>query len=205
MGEPKKQALDRVVDSSGGRLSRCRDGLHGTSLRHLFEQVLVEGVELTLLTDRRDDRPHYLGIEHRAARGHLSNCSSELVSVSHSVLQEIGVAGGTFTQEGDRVLRIVVLRQHHHAGAQADALGVRARRTGGVDELERVGRKHQNGARAAGDIDAREQDVCDLGIGRAIAARNGGQDRIDDCRFAGGHLGHKFLLKIWVAMAQATS
>ena len=89
--------------------------------------------------------------------------------------------------------------------AKADALGVRARRTGRVDQLERIGWEHQNLAGAAGHVDAREQDVCDLGIGRAIATRDGGQDRIDDCRFAGGHLGHKFLLKIWVAMAQATS
>ena len=46
-----------------------------------------------------------------------SRTAGELISFGHPILEEIGVAGGLFLEQGDRILGIAVLGQDHDAGA----------------------------------------------------------------------------------------
>lgn len=58
--------------------------------------------------------------------GHLADGAGELISLADAVLQQVGVPGRAFREQGDGVLGVVVLRQDHDPGAGvafADLLG----------------------------------------------------------------------------------
>ncbi len=85
------------------------------------------------MTSAFDDR----GVEHAPAGRDLADRSDQLVAVADAILEEIRVARRAVAQQRDRVLGLVVLRQHHHTGAgmlephdarRLDAFALEARR-----------------------------------------------------------------------------
>ena len=97
-------------------------------------------------SERLDD----LRVEHGSAGRDLADRARELVALGDAVLQEVGVAGGAVGEQRDRVVGVVVLREHDHAGAgvtlaellgRVDALLLEARRHADVghEHLRRGG------------------------------------------------------------------
>ena len=67
----------------------------------------------TGLISALDDR----GVEHRSTGGHFANRPGQLVALGDAILEQVGVTGGAFGQQGDRVVGVVVLAEDHDAGA----------------------------------------------------------------------------------------
>ena len=84
--------------------------------------------------ERLDDRR----VEHRSAGRDLAHRAGELVALGDAILQEVRVPGRAVGEERDRVLGVVVLREHDDAGAGV-AL---AQLLGGVDALPLEGGRH---------------------------------------------------------------
>ncbi len=74
-------------------------------------------VELAYGTRGRDERLHDRRVEHAAAGCDLAYRAHELVAVADPVLQQVRVTGRALGQQRDRVLGLVVLREHDDAGA----------------------------------------------------------------------------------------
>ena len=68
---------------------------------------------VTGLHERLDD----LRVEHRSTGGDLAHRARELVALGDPVLEEVRVPRGAVGEQRDRVLGVVVLREHHDAGA----------------------------------------------------------------------------------------
>ena len=147
--------------------------LIGRPSRDLLEQGLLVGGQPADPGDRVHERLDDRRVEHRAAGGDLAHGPGELVALGDAVLEEVGVAGGAVGQQRDRVLRVVVLRQHDDAGAGV-AL---AELLGRVDALplERgrhpdVGHEHlRGGGGGAGDqlvVVAGGPDDLEVGLDR---------------------------------------
>ena len=102
--------------------------------------------------DRVDHRVDDLGVEHRAAGRHRPHGPGQLVALGDPVLQQVRVAGRPLLEQRDRVLGVVELRQHDHAGPGVTLADL----VGGVDALalERGGHPdvgdHHLGRRLAG-------------------------------------------------------
>jgi hypothetical protein len=114
----------------GDRLDRLALGDHA-------EQLLLGGGEPAGRGDRPDQRLDDRGIQRRAAGGHRADGVRQLVALGDAVLQQVAIAARALGQHRDRVLRVVVLRQHHDPGPRValahlfrrvDALAVKRRR-----------------------------------------------------------------------------
>ena len=117
---------------------RAGDGLDRTALGDLVEELLVGLGEPGVVGDRLHQRLDDLRVDHRAAGRHLAHRAGELVALADPVLEQVRVPGGAVAQQGDGVVGVVVLREHHHAGARV-AL---AQRLGRVDALALEARRH---------------------------------------------------------------
>ena len=62
---------------------------------------------------RADDR----WIEHRAPGGNLANGPGKLIAFGNAVLQQVGISGGAFRQQRDRIVGVVVLAEDDDARA----------------------------------------------------------------------------------------
>ena len=113
----QEQLLDRVIDISRRRPPGDRDRLDRPALRQLLQQVFLVRGQIGPLAGRLHQRLDDFRVQHRAAGRHLANCPKQLVALGHPVLQQIGTAGGAFTQERNRVIRFVKLRQHDDASS----------------------------------------------------------------------------------------
>src|SRR5256885_1208649 len=112
----QKQLLDAVVDIRGSRFARDRNCLDRPTLgQHLEELFLIrrEGGPLGGWAHQGLDNS---GVDHRATGRDLADRTEQLVTVRHSVFQEIRVPSGSLAQQRDGVIRLVVLRQHHDPG-----------------------------------------------------------------------------------------
>ena len=118
------------------------DRLDRAALRDLLQQLLLVGGEPADPGDRMHERLDDRRVEHRAAGRDLAHGAGELVALGDPVLEEVGVAGGAVGEQRDRVLGVVVLRQHDHAGARVPL----AQLLGRVDAL-RAGRRAACGCR----------------------------------------------------------
>ena len=156
--ELEEQRLDRVGDRGRGRAVGQRDGLDRATFGDLVEELLVRRGQAGVVGDRLHQGLDDLGVEDRAPRRHLAHGPGQLVALAHPVLQQVGVPGGAVPEEGDGVVRVVVLREHDDPGARVplaqllgrvDALPLEAR--GHAD----VGDEHLRGRR----LRAREQAV----------------------------------------------
>ena len=89
-------------------------------------------------TTGRDQRLDDGRIQGGAAGGHRADGVDQLAALGDVVFQQVAVAGRTLGQQRDRVLGLLVLRQHHDPGAGM-AL---AHLPGGVDALAAERRRH---------------------------------------------------------------
>jgi hypothetical protein len=137
-GECEEQLVDHLRDRGRSGVKRCGDGLDRAALRNLLQEVLFVGGQAADTRHRVHERLDDLRIEHRAAGCDLAYRSGELVALGDAVLEQVRVAGGAVGEQRDRVLGIVVLREHDHAGAGM-ALAELLR---GVDALPLEGRRH---------------------------------------------------------------
>ena len=83
-----------------------------------MQELLVGGGEPGVVGDRLHERLDDLRVEHRPARRDLAHGAGQLVALGDAVLQQVRVAGRAVGEERDRVVGVVVLGQHDHAGAR---------------------------------------------------------------------------------------
>jgi hypothetical protein len=124
--------------ASGGELARGSDGLDRSPLRHLTKQVLLIGVEFPLGAHRPHERLDYLRIDHRTAGGDLPDRAGQLVALRDPVLEQIRVTGSPFGEKRNGILRVVVLRENHNAGARMQPANL----LGGLDAFTLEARGH---------------------------------------------------------------
>ena len=129
--------------AAGVGVLRGGDRLDRPALGDLLQQLLLVGGQPADPGDRVHERLDDRGVEHRAAGRDLAHGPGELVALGDAVLEQVRVARGAVGEQRDRVLGIVVLREHDHAGARV-AL---AQLLGGVDAL-RAGRPAACGCRS---------------------------------------------------------
>ena len=87
-----------------------------------------------------DELLDHPGIDDRAAGGDLADRRHQLLHVADPLLEQVGAPGRALLEQGQRVLRLGVLAEHHHAdGGVGDAETL-----GGTDALVGAGRWHAN-------------------------------------------------------------
>ncbi len=139
-------ALGRGPSSDCHRLDRL-------ALGELGQQRILLGREIGVVAHGREEGRDDLGIEHRSAGRHVADGAGQAAPIRHAVLEQIGVTRGTIAQQRYRIVRFVVLREHHDACAWialADELG-------GLDALVLEGRRH---------ADVGHHDLGPGGVGR---------------------------------------
>ena len=122
LGQPQlvEQGVDVLLDRAFGEEQALGDGRVVLPLRHLLEDLPLS---VGQLCERRmgqsllpvDQPLHDLGVEHRAALGHLFQRADQLIQVGHAFLQQVAQACGAFLQQLVGVVLFGKLRQHHHA------------------------------------------------------------------------------------------
>ncbi len=121
--------------------------LTGRPLRDELEHALLVGREPLERPRRCHQRLDDLGIEHRPAGRDLVHGADQPVAVRDPLLQQVRETRGALGQQGDGVLRVVELRQHHDARAGLEAPYV----FGGRDPFVGERRRHPD----VGDDDVR--------------------------------------------------
>ena len=138
LGQLEEQPLQRRIDIGRRRPADDGNRLDGLAFRQHLEELFLIRSEIGPQAGGSHQRLDDPGIEHRAAGRHLADGSKQLIAVRHPVLQQVGVAGRAFTQQGDGVIRLVVLGEHDDTGARV-ALSNLLRR---FDPLPLEGRRH---------------------------------------------------------------
>ena len=119
LGQREEELLDRLAIAAGVVCSATRDRLDRPALGHVLAAAApARRSSPPRARHRRDDRLDDRRVEHRAAGRDLAHGPRELVALGDAVLQQVGVAGGAVGQQRDRVLGVVVLGEHHDAGAR---------------------------------------------------------------------------------------
>ena len=145
----KKSFSTESATSAAVVLRDAAIALIGRPSATLVQELLVVGGEAGVVGDRRDERLDDLRVDHRPAGRDLADGPRELVALGHAVLEEVGVPGRALAEQRDRVVGVVVLREHHHPGARValpqllgrvDALLLEARRHPDVGD-EHLGRQ----------------------------------------------------------------
>ena len=115
----EEELLDRVGDRGRRRAAARRAiALIGRPSATWCSSSSSAAVSPPSSGDRLHERLDDLRVEHRAAGRDLAHGARELVALGDAVLQEVGVARRAVGEQRDRVLGVVVLRQHDHAGAR---------------------------------------------------------------------------------------
>ena len=147
LGQLDEDRFDVGRDRLGRNLADRRDGLDGPALRDHAEQFFLRGRQPPAGDHGSDQGLDDGRVEGGAAGGHRPDRVDELAALGDVVLEQVAVAGRSLGQQRDRVLRVLVLREHHDPGPRV-AL---AHLTGGVDAFALEAGRHPD----VGDEDLR--------------------------------------------------
>ena len=140
LSQLEKQLLDRVIDIGGGRPVSGGDRLHRTALGEQLQQLFFLGRQVRPLAGRPYQCLDDPRIQHRPAGRYGADGPKQLIAFRDSILQEVRVTGRALAQQRNRVVGLVILRQHDDPGSRV-AL---AHLLGGLDPLALKGRRHPN-------------------------------------------------------------
>ena len=137
-GELDEHGLDLGVDRLGRQSPRRGDGLDRLALGDHAQELLLGRRQTAVRGHRSHEGVDDRGVERVAPGGDGADRVDQLVALGDVILQQVAVAGRALGQQRDGVLRVVVLREDHDAGAGM-AL---AHLLGRVDALAVEGRRH---------------------------------------------------------------